>query len=134
LSDEPKFGERKDITDLANKLVGKTVIVTGTLENGVVHLTSLKADDEYVKETTELEVRGRLEEVIAYLKDIGFPNSPPDMISLGWNVVVDGKAYTVTFNGPELLTLAKYLNGKTVVLTGELKDDIITVKTLKAAE
>jgi hypothetical protein len=127
------FGERKDVTDLANKLDGKTVIVNGTLDNGTVHVTGLKADEEYVKQTTEVELRGRLKGVRLKFRDIGFPE-PNDVVDfLAWNVTVGDKTYSLNFATPELEKLAEALDGQAILLTGELSNDTITVKTLTAA-
>jgi hypothetical protein len=125
----------------AEKLAGKTVIVTGTLDGTTVHVTDLKADDEFVKETTEVEARGQLSALYLELIRPLIPEQrlterpesfPPQLVA--WNFVVDGQTYTLTFATPELESLAKKLDGKAVVLTGELKNNVITVKTLKAAE
>jgi hypothetical protein len=114
----------KHFFDLANKLEGKAVIVTGTLDGGVVRLSEMKADEDYVKWTTAVEVRGRLQSVPLRCG----PGSK------AWSVVVDGKTYSLDFATPELQKLAEPLDGKTAVITGDLKNDVITVKTLNAAE
>jgi hypothetical protein len=125
------FGERKDVTELTNKLVGKTVIVSGTLDGSTVHVTGLKADDEYVKETIEVEVRGQLQFLYTLFPNIGTNRIEKDLA--GVNIVVDGKTYKLDLM-PELLKLAQTLDGKVVVLTGILNKDTIAVKTLKVAE
>jgi hypothetical protein len=125
----------------AENFAGKTVIVTGTLDGTTVHVTDLKADDEYVKETTEVEARGQLSAIWLELLRPLIPEErlsqrperfPPQLVA--WNFFVDGKTYILTFATPELEGLARKLEGKAVVLTGELKNHTITVKTLKAAE
>ena len=118
----------------ANQLVNKTVIVSGTLDGTTVHVTSLKGDDEYVKETTEIEARGQLSAI--YLETLltvpmRSERFPPVAV---WNFVVDGKTYTLNFATAALEDLARKLDGKAVVLTGVLNKDTITVKTLKIAE
>jgi hypothetical protein len=130
-----EFGERKDITDLANKLVGKMVIVTGTLEAATVHVTGLKANEDHVKQTTEVEARGRLSAIyLETFKAGGFGN--PDFVVpvAGWNFVVGGKTYNLAFATPELEQLARKLDDSAVILTGVMEGDTITVKSLKAAE
>jgi hypothetical protein len=121
---ELDFRGGKHFFDLANKLKGKTVMVTGTLDGGVVRLTEMKADEDHIQETTEVEVRGRLQSVLLRCG----PGSK------AWSIVVDGKTYSLDFATPELRKLAETLDGKTAVITGDLKDDAVAVKTLKAAE
>jgi hypothetical protein len=136
-SDVEKGPITRGFTDLARKLAGKTVIITGMLNGDTVQVTGLKADEEYVKQTTEVEVRGQLQgirfEPVIY--KTGGPMIdiyvPPHYVA--WNLVVDGKTYSVSFPTPELARLAETLDGKAVVISGELKNDVITVKTLKAA-
>jgi hypothetical protein len=118
-----KFAEQKSLTDLANKLAGKTAIVTGTLDGDTVQVGGLKADEDSVKQTTEVEVRGRLQAVLLRC-GVG---------SKAWNVVVDGKTYFLVITDSQLLTASDTLNGKDVLITGVMNDDTITVKTLKAA-
>jgi hypothetical protein len=118
------FRGNKHFFDLAGRFEGKTVIVTGTLDGSVVGLSEIKADEDYVKETTEVEVRGRLQSVPLRCG----PGSK------AWNVVVDGKTYFLEFATPELRKLADSLDGKTAVITGTLQDTGIAVKTLKAAQ
>lgn len=130
------FPERKTLTDEANRLAGKSVILTGTLAGDTVHVTGLKADEEHVKQTTEVEARGQLSAI--YLEPIitvcvvGRPEVPIPVVA--WNFIVDGKTCTLTFATPELEKLARTLDGKAVVLTGTLDHDTITVQTLKAAQ
>ena len=118
----------------AEQLAGKTVIVTGTLDGTTVHVTGLKADEDYLKQTTEVEVRGRLHGVALKFLDIGFPNSDLLVDFVVRNVVVDGKTYSISFASPELEKLAGTLDGQAVVLTGDLDGETITVKSLKAVE
>jgi len=108
----------------AGQLVGKTVIVTGTLDGTTVHVTGLKAGDEYVKETTEVEARGQLNAVLLRCG----PGSK------AWNLVVDGKTYGIAFASSDLEKLAETLDGKDVVLNGVVDGTSIAVSTLKAAE
>ena len=124
-----------DLQQQAGRLIGKTVIVTGTLDGATVHVTGLKASDEYVKETTEVEARGRLLGITMRCVKAPDPGHPDILLPLvAWNFVVDGKTYTLAFANPELEQFARTLDGKFVVLTGVLDKDTITVKTLKAVE
>jgi hypothetical protein len=117
------FRGGKHFFDLAGKLEGKPVIVTGTLDGALVRLTEMKADQDYVKETIEVEVRGRLQSVPLRCG----PGSK------AWSVVVDSKTYSLDFAAPELRKLADSLDGKTAIITGVFQDAVITVKTLNAA-
>jgi hypothetical protein len=134
-SDVEQRATVRDFSGLANKLVGKVVIVTGTLGGDTVHVMGMKADEDYVKQTTEVEARGQLR---AEYRELVRPDAPqllerfPPIID--WSFAVDGKTYTLKFATPELEKLAKALDGKAVVLTGTLDKDTITVKTLKAAQ
>jgi hypothetical protein len=119
-----EFPEQKYLTDLADKLAGKTAIVTGTLNGDTVQVAGLKADEDSVKQTTEVEVRGRLQAVLLRCG----PGSK------AWNVIVDGKTYFLDIADPRLRPTAETLDGKDVLITGVMNDDTITVKTLKAAQ
>jgi len=119
-----KFPEQKYLTDLANKLAGKTAIVTGTLDGDTVRVGGLKADEDSVKQTTEVEVRGRLQVVLL--------RCGPG--TRAWEVVVDGKTYLLDMTDAQLRKTAETLDGKDVLISGVMNDDLITVKTLKAAE
>jgi hypothetical protein len=119
-----------DLYDKAEKLVNKTVIVTGTLDGKLVHVTGLTADDEYVKETTEVEVRGQLQ--MLYTR---FPNTLTNKIEIDLaqvNILVNGQTYHL--EAAPGITFDESLADKTVVLTGVLSKNTITVKTLKVAE
>jgi hypothetical protein len=124
-----------DIQWQAEQLAGKTVIVTGTLDGTTVHVTALKADDEFVKETTEVEARGHLSATYLETFKAGRFGNPDFVVPVAaWNFVVGGKTYNLAFATAELEQLARKLDDKAVVLTGDLDKDTITVKTLKAAE
>jgi hypothetical protein len=119
-----EFPEQKYLTDLADKLAGKTVIVTGTLGGETVQVGGLKADEDSIKQTTEVEVRGHLQAVLLRCG----PGSK------AWNVVVDGKTYFLDMTDAQLRKTAETLGDKDVLITGVMNDDTITVKTLKAAQ
>jgi hypothetical protein len=118
------FPERKTLTDQADKLAGKTVILTGTLDGDTIRVGGLKADEDYVKQTTEVEMRGRLQSLPT--------RCGPG--SVAWTVVVDGTTHFLDITDAGLKGLAKTLNGKDVLITGATNGDFITVKTLKAAQ
>jgi hypothetical protein len=125
-----RFDERKDVTELANKLVNKTVIVTGTLDETTVGVTGLTADEDYVKEKTEVEARGQLQVIRSRMPNLW--DNTFDSVIVGLNFVVDGKTYNLELT-PEQWKLVETLDGKAVILTGVLDKDSITVKTLRAA-
>jgi hypothetical protein len=125
------FGEA--LADLVTKMNGQTVVVTGTLEGGTVHMTSLKeVEGDYVKRTEEVEVGGRLQGI--HFEDpipgTGGGRGPV----VAWTVAVDGKTYSLALSGNELLQLADMYDGQSVVITGTLDKNTITVKTLKLAQ
>jgi hypothetical protein len=59
-ADVEKGPPTRGFLDEANKLDGKTVYVTGTLNGETIQVAGLKADEDYVKQTTEVELRGLL--------------------------------------------------------------------------
>jgi hypothetical protein len=127
-SDVEKGPIHRGFADDANKLAGKAVIVTGTLNGDTVQVSGLRADEDYVKQTTEVEVRGQLRgEAVPSFWEGGAQ-------FVAWSVTVDGKFYALTFATPELEKLATTLAGKAVVLTGVLNGDTITAQTLNAAQ
>jgi hypothetical protein len=118
------FPEQKPLTDQADKLAGKSVILTGKLDGETVHVTGLKADEECVKQTTEVELRGRLKAVLLRCG----PGSK------AWTVVVDGQEHFLDLADAQLLKTAETLEGKDVLITGVMSVYDIHVKTLKAAQ
>ncbi len=80
---------------------------------------------DQVKKATEVELRGRLQSVLLRCG----PGSK------AWQVVADGKTYSLDFATPELAQQAATLDGQAVALTGTLNNNqIISVKTLTAAD
>jgi hypothetical protein len=117
------FNGDEHLTDLAGKLEGQTVIVSGILDGNRLALTDMRADEGYVKETTEVTVRGELRALLVRC-------GPGSKL---WDVVVDERTYTLDLATPALKQQAEALDGKTVVLTGTLQGAAITVKTLEGA-
>ena len=116
----------------AEKLSGQRVIVTGILNGTTVQVTDLKGDNticcpgpEYVKETTEVEARGRMRTIGVKNINILDPTREDEIVAVEF--VVDGKTYNLA-NTPELWY------GKDVVLTGVLNDKTITVNSLRVAK
>jgi hypothetical protein len=102
--------------------------------NDTVQVTGLKADDEYVKETTQVEARGRLSAIYLRCLKPASPGQPGVLVpGILWKFSVNGKTYTLSIASPELERLARTLDGKVVLLSGELRKDTIVVKDLKAA-
>jgi hypothetical protein len=116
------FGDNKAFLDLAAKLKGKTVVLTGTLEKRrlfagqlwtFVIVSDLKADVDYVRQSESVEIRGQL--VFPPLPDcVGYEG-------LSCLISVNGEAYWLDFGGnKKLAELARRLKGKSVVVEGTL--------------
>jgi hypothetical protein len=135
---------KHDLWVLAEANVGKTVLVNGTWDGEVVHVASLKGDVEHVNKKVTVEVKGRLNAVYPPIPE--FParpagakaprDFPPYDFGPIWQIAVGDKTYALDFAhaGAEgLLDRANELNGRTVIVTGELENDTtIWVAGLKA--
>jgi hypothetical protein len=118
-------GDNKDLRDLAEKLTGQTVIVTGTREGEVVHVKSLKADEDFVKKTVHVEVKGLLKRRLR------------QCVGTLYSLTAGKDYFGIEFASTELQKQAEQLNGTTVIVTGTLAEDavlgkVITVTALKA--
>jgi hypothetical protein len=139
---ELDLDNKHDLWLLAEANVDKTVLVKGTWDGDRLHVASLKADPEHVKKTVKVEVKGRLyrEKPLERIPVVPLRDVQPAVevqfipsFAPVWQVLVGDKAYTLDFEGAEgLLPRARELDGRTVILTGELRGDTITVATLKA--
>jgi hypothetical protein len=138
---ELDFDNKHDLWVLAEKSVGQTVLVNGTWDGNFVHVASLKADVEHVKKTVKVEVKGRLIAFYTIPESLIVPvqarvprEFPPYDLGPMWQVIVGDKAYTLDFEGAEgLLPRARELDGRAVILTGELENETtIRVASLKA--
>jgi hypothetical protein len=121
------FASNRELEQLAEKLGNQTVILTGTREGDTVHVTELKAaHDDYVKETVEVEVHGRLQSA-----DV--PREFPPYTN--WTITVNGSLYGLDFSAaPGLEKLARVLDGTTVRISGTLQGNTVVVKDLKALD
>jgi hypothetical protein len=127
---------RHDLWVLAEQAAGQTVLVNGTLDAGVVHVASLKADPEHARKTVKVEVKGRLQwfappDLVVPLEE---PARRNPILDLGptWQLYVNDKVYTLDFGGAaDLATRAQNLAGRTVIAVGVLLDgDVIRVASL----
>jgi hypothetical protein len=127
---------------------GKTVVLTGTLEENtergdIIRVASLKADDgAAVQEATASTLKGKLQYVITQW-DTGevlftcdkLPEPFAKCWSIGHGVTVDGKLYRLHFgNDKDLREQAEKLVGQPVVAFGSLKQEVLTVASLKRAK
>jgi hypothetical protein len=125
------FDKKSDLLALARKLNGEMVEVEGTLKGDVVDVTSLKkssATKESVKETTRITIEGPLNGNLVPPTPGPDPRFPMPYVDLGivgtqWQITVDGTTYTLDLN-EELLAKAAKLDGKNVIVTGELEMQI----------
>jgi hypothetical protein len=139
---ELDLDNKHDLWLLAEANVGKTVLVKGTWDGDFLHVASLKADPEHVKKTVKVEVKGRLGYAPpVHLRDEIQPADaeakrrlPRELWEVGgtWEVFVGDKTYSLLFGDDQTLARANELLGRTVVITGELRDNVITVASLKA--
>jgi hypothetical protein len=133
------FDVCKDLLDIAKKLDGKSVIVTGTRVGEVIHATAMKADEGTYQETVTVELQGVLGRVFAE-EDVWLLCYPPIYggkirLPVGWEVTADGKTYTLAFgNNTGLERFAAKLVNRPVVVTGTLKDGVVTVTDLQHAD
>lgn len=123
------FSSYRELLDKAEKLNGKAVAVKGSLQGDTVTVTALKGvekTEEFIKETVQVEIQGKLDEIVP---DVKFPMPgiddglllPPWLIP-SWTITVNGQQYTLDFDGnKELLKTARLLKGQRVVLTGTLE-------------
>jgi hypothetical protein len=134
----------KELLERAENLVNRPVVVTGIPEpaSPTLRVTSLKPD-EFVKETINVEVRGRLESIrnwvhlLAEFREPALPRPPRDRypIIIGWQISLGEKSYRLDFgNRAELLNLAHQLDHKGVIVTGTRVGEVIHVTALKADE
>jgi hypothetical protein len=132
---ELDFGSNKELRDLAEKLNGKTVRLSGRLiyrlrerhfppglerpmiaykpyKQAVVVVSALEAvEDAFVRETMNVVLRGKLE--------VDVPFGYPVARKVATVIHVNGKTYALDFGANETLhQLAKKLNGQVVTLTG----------------
>jgi hypothetical protein len=131
------FGGRRELLDLARSLDGKGVFLTGTRVGDTIHVATMKADAGAYQETVAVEIQGLLERVLleGEVRPLAEPSSDWIKHLVMWQITADGKIYTLDFSrDPELLKRALRLVNKTVVLTGTLKDGVVTVAGLRSAD
>jgi hypothetical protein len=114
----------------AQKLAGRTVILTGVMEGDCIHVAGLKAaNDEYLKVTeTAVEIKGKLQYVITEWntkKVVMVCDQLPEDMCESWvvnlGVVVDGQTYIL--DSGENLKLhhrAEMFVGVPVLINGKL--------------
>src|SRR5262249_5167783 len=115
---------------LARKLDGQGVFVTGTRVGDVIHVSGMKADEGAYRETRSVEIRGELSRDILLYRHGPLDKRPVTV----WYVAVNGTKYRLDFrvNRVPQGDLDK-LEHRTVVVTGTLRDDVVTVDGLRAA-
>jgi hypothetical protein len=130
----------------ANELDGRTVILTGELENeSTIRVAGLKADDESFNATeTTAEVKGKLRYVITHAvtgKVIMVCDSVPRTENfnptwvVNYGLVVDGQTYILYLHGDkDLEAHAHRALGLTVTASGVLNGDRLKVDRLKCNE
>src|SRR5262249_34122935 len=105
----------------AAQLDGETVVVTGTLAEQVVHVTTLVAVlPDYVHLTRVVKIKGRLVENVLVP-----PKHEPARIV--WEMSAAGQTYEVDLGSGELLELARACRGRTVVLTGTVEAEPLSL-------
>jgi hypothetical protein len=106
-----------DLRKLAEKVKGKTVVVTGTPENYTILVTSMKADlKEGPSEYTKVEIKGQVQR----RKVTGHPFGGNSYEC--WAVTLNGQRYELDFGGlKDVAEMATNLQGKVVVISGVLE-------------
>jgi hypothetical protein len=134
------------LLDRANELVGRTVILTGELENDTtIRVSGLQADDEHFKVTeTRAEVKGKLQYVITHVvtgKVIMVCDALPQTESfnrtwvVNYGFVVDGQTYILDLHGDKSLGAhAHRALGLTVTASGVLNGDRLKVDSMSCDE
>jgi hypothetical protein len=111
---ELTFGS-EDLRKLAEKLVDRAVVVTGTPRQYAIHVTGMKPQESAsATEKVTMEVQGRLER----LKISGHLQDDYEC----WGLTVNGVTYELDFGGlRDLAEMTKDLGGKTVAVSGVLE-------------
>jgi hypothetical protein len=117
------FVSKAEVATLAQLLNGRRVRVTGTLDGQTVTVSSLKEEgNTSVKETVKVEITG----VLRYVEsdNLQYARHP-------WQITAEGKTYRVDFVNISQFMHAQELVNEPVVLTGTLKDGVVTVDGLR---
>lgn len=116
--------EREDWHDQANQLNGRTVVVTGELVGGTIHVrAALRAADASARTGVRVHIEG-------YLNNYGMLTSEPPIPM--WQVTVNGKTYWLGFYSAALAQRAEKLVGRLVWVSGELQGESVVVSDLVA--
>jgi hypothetical protein len=133
-----EFGSRDELRELAKRLDGKGVVVTGTRVGGVVHVSGMRADEGTYRETVTVEIQGVLGRTFVEM-DVWLNCYPPKYggkvkCPAGWEITAAGTTYTLDFSShPELEKVASQLANKAVVVTGTRKGSVVTVTGVRPA-
>jgi hypothetical protein len=136
---ELEFGGRAELLKLAKTLDGKQVVVTGTRAGQVIHVASMKVPESDCQEKVSIEIQGVLEGEFIAIDRLHQPLYPSghvvkNRVLVGWKLTVNGKTYTLDFGGDQKLkNVASQLMNKTVIVTGTLKNGVVTVTRLLPA-
>jgi hypothetical protein len=128
-----------ELLEVARKLDGKSVIVTGTRVGETINVTGLKADEAACRETVTVEIQGVLGRMFVE-EDVWLMCYPPKYggkvhLPVGWEITANGKTYTLAFgNNNELEQFAANLVNRPVLIKGILKDGVITVTELQPSD
>jgi hypothetical protein len=117
------FGSRTELATLAQTLDGRRVRIAGTLSGEVVSVTGLKEDGTTsVKKTIKVQITG----LLRYVESDDLLHSVRR-----WETQAEGKTYRLEFGSIGLFLGADELRNQAVVLTGTLKDGVVTVDGLR---
>jgi hypothetical protein len=134
----------QNIWELERQYRGQLVHVSGTLEGDSVRVSAIKAAGEYFRKTVVVEIKGKLQCLWIDVYTGKFHSAhdtwaAPECIETVPGIVIDGKVYRLQDNriipapeGPA----KKYreLCGRTVVVTGTLEGETVTVRTIQAID
>jgi hypothetical protein len=134
---ELDFGEREELLALARKLDGQTVDVKGTRVEGRINVSEMKVVPSACRETVVVKIQGVLGCEFEQKHVWPFEPRLADKVTrlAGWQITAEEKTYKLDFSGnSNLERRALLLVNKTVVLTGTLKDGLVTVTGLAPAD
>jgi hypothetical protein len=132
------LGSDRDLWTAAAGLDGHTAIVTGTLDGDRITATAIKADNDQIKETVAVEIKGKLQYVITmrHTGEVLFTcDKLPKYLARCWSVrygvTADGKLYLLDLgDNKELQKEAEKLVTTNVTVQGTLQGDEVRVKSL----
>jgi hypothetical protein len=122
------LGNDRTLWTAATALDGHNAIVSGTLDGDTITATAIRADEDAIKKTVTVEIRGRL----------CWNHYPMRCMVPEFILTTDQETFALDFADKGLRKLAEKLDGEDVIVTGLLTEsqfdgDHVTISGLKAA-